>query len=387
MTKQNLKMNKIYMAAAVVTLCACTQKPMFTVEGTVEGATDSLLYLEHIALSGRQTLDSVKLESDGHFSFQAEATTGAPEFYNLRIYDQIINFAVDSTETITIKAQYPNMAARYEVSGEDNERIQELSLLQQDLLRRAIVLDGDRSLLPDEKVDSLQRMMHRYKENVAWNFIYQHPEEASSYFALHQTLGPWLIFDPNADGIDQKCYAAVANSWQAYYPESERTKSLYALALKNIEDHRLIAARQQATAVHEPVIEESGVINLRLPDKNRQERTLTELKGRVVLLDFHTFTMKESPQRVLMLRDLYNKYHDQGLEIYQVALDADEHFWLQKTAELPWICVRDESGQSAVNYNVMQLPEYFLIDRQNQLQKRSSQMTDLEEEIKRLLSF
>ena len=114
-------------------------------------------------------------------------------------------------------------------------------------------------------------------------------------------------------------------------------------------------------------------------------QTLSQLKGQVVLLDFHTFTMKESPQRILMLRDLYNKYHEKGLEIYQVALDQDEHFWKQMTQHLPWICVRDGSMQSAQSYNVVEVPEFFLIDRNSQLQKRSSQMTDLEAEIKALL--
>jgi alkyl hydroperoxide reductase subunit AhpC len=97
--------------------------------------------------------------------------------------------------------------------------------------------------------------------------------------------------------------------------------------------------------------------------------------------------MDKSPQRILMLRELYNKYHAQGLEIYQVSLDQDEHFWRQQTQALPWICVRDADGHSAVSYNVQALPEYFTIDRKNQLQKRSSQIKDLDEEVRKLLSF
>jgi hypothetical protein len=104
-----------------------------------------------------------------------------------------------------------------------------------------------------------------------------------------------------------------------------------------------------------------------------------------VLLDFHSFTLQDSPQRILMLRGLYNKYHAQGLEIYQVSLDADEHFWRQMTQQLPWISVRDAEGENAVRYNVQSVPEFFLIDRNNQLQKRSSQMKDLEAEIRSLL--
>ena len=82
----------------------------------------------------------------------------------------------------------------------------------------------------------------------------------------------------------------------------------------------------------------AGVIDIKLPDNKGHERSLTELKGKVVLLDFHVFAMDESPKRILMLRELYNKYHAQGLEIYQISLDPNEHFWKQQTASAVPYC-------------------------------------------------
>ena len=71
-----------------------------------------------------------------------------------------------------------------------------------------------------------------------------------------------------------------------------------------------------------------------------------------------------------------------------MSLDGDEHFWKQQTAALPWISVRDDDGtqsQLLMSYNIQVLPEFFLIDRQNNLIKRSGQMKDVEAEIKALL--
>ena len=85
------------------------------------------------------------------------------------------------------------------------------------------------------------------------------------------------------------------------------------------------------------------------------------------------------------MRELYNKYHAQGFEIYQVSLDSDEHFWKTQTAALPWISVNDASGASARAYNVQNLPAFFLIDKTNSLYKRAEQIKDLETEIKKLL--
>ena len=43
------------------------------------------------------------------------------------------------------------------------------------------------------------------------------------------------------------------------------------------------------------------------------------------------------------------------------------------------------SSQAAAQYNVTSVPTYFLIDKDNVLQKRDSQIKDLEEEIKGML--
>ncbi len=370
---------------AVWVTTACQEKT-FTVKGTITDAADSTLYFANVGLKGLETLDSVRLDADGRFSFSEKAPE-APDFYVLRIGGQIINIAIDSTETVTVCAAFPRMAADYEVEGSENcIKIRQLALMQQDLLRLALSLEKDYSLSRTEARDSLQRMVDAYKKDVAQNYIFTAPHQTPAYFALLQTLGQWLIFDPQADGIDDKAYRAVATSWNTFYPEAQRTKNLYSIVEESINRRQDIALRNNRQLDDSQIIE-SGVIDLSLVDNHGQEQTLTGLKGQVVLLDFHSFAMKDSPQRILMLRDLYNKYHTRGLEIYQVSIDADEHFWKQMTRELPWISVRDAEGASAVRYNVLSVPEYFLIDRQNQLQKRGEQIKNLDKEIENLLSF
>ncbi len=375
----------VILALMTLLLGACDNKVKFTIEGNIEGAKDSVLYFEHVSLSGLKPLDSLKLGADGAFRFQAD-TTAAPEFYVLRIHDQIINISIDSTETVTVKAQYPNMAARYEVEGSDNcEKIRSLALMQQDLLRKAIALEQDMTIPPGDAQDSLRQMVDRYKQTVLDNYIFKEPNKTYSYFALFQTLGRWLIFNPKESREDLRVFAAVATSWDTFYPGAARTENLHNIVIESMQQLYGNAYASTAQQGDGPTIVESGIIELQLPDKNGNLLTLSSLKGKVVLLDFHTFTLPESAQRILMLRELYNKYHEQGLEIYQVSLDQDEHFWKQMTQHLPWVCVRDASLQSAMSYNVTDVPEFFLINRNSQLQKRSSQMTDLEAEIKSLL--
>ena len=375
------------MALAVLSMAACSDKK-FHVEGTVDNAKDQVLYFEHVDISDITVLDSVKLDADGAFAFSGDSPE-APEFYRLRISDQIINVAIDSAETVSVTAHYPQMATDYEVSGsENNQKIKELTLKQIDLQERAIALERSGRLTATEFRDSLMRMVASYKEVVKSDYIFKEPNKSYAYFALFQTLGPWLIFDPKNSADDSKVFAAVATSWDTFHPGALRGENLHNIAIEGLKNARIMEAKRQAQVLDNSKVVESGVIEVALADNKGQMRRLTDMKGKVVLLDFHVFALEDSPKRILSLREYYNKYHSQGLEIFQVSLDGDEHFWKQMTAALPWISVRDADGvnsQLLIQYNVQTLPEFFLIDRQNNLVKRSSQMKDLDAEIKKLL--
>ena len=384
-------MKHIWKAAAVVLVTmavASCDNNKFKVEGEISNAKDSVLYFENVGLEGIQVLDSVTLGEGGSFAFSGDATE-APDFYRLRIADQIINISIDSTETVQVKGEYPGMASNYTVSGSDNcEKIRELTLRQMALQRQAIDLQYNTTLGIVKANDSIMKLVNAYKEDVKHNYIYKEPFKAYSYFALFQTIGNLLIFNPRTDKDDIKAFAAVATSWDTYYPHAERGQNLHNIAIEGMKNQRIADANQADFEIEASKVSESGVLDIALLDNKGQERHLTDLKGQVVLLDFHIFAVEESPARILAMRELYNKYHAQGLEIYQVSLDPDEHFWKQQTAALPWISVRDADGvnsQRLMMYNIQAVPDYFLIDRGNNIVKRAAQIKDLETEIKKLL--
>ena len=372
---------------AALTVASCNNNK-FTVEGQISGAKDSVLYFENVGIEGINVLDSVKLSDNGDFSF-SEAANQAPEFYRLRIADQIINVSIDSTETVQIKGEYPGMASNYTVSGSDNcSKIRELALKQMDLQAKAIALQSNTELGIVKANDSIMTLINAYKEDVKREYIYKEPFKAYAYFALFQAIGNYLIFNPRTNKDDIKAFAAVATSWDTYYPHAERGQNLHNIAIEGMKNQRIVEAQNADIQIDANKVQEAGVLNISLLDNKGQQRNLTDLKGQVVLLDFHIFAMENSPARILQLREIYNKYHAQGLEIFQVSLDSDEHFWKQQTAALPWVSVRDEEGvnsQRLMLYNVQAVPDFFLIDRGNNLVKRAAQIKDLEAEIKKLL--
>lgn len=386
-----MDIRKLFSAAAVVAatfaFTACQEKK-FHVEGTIANAKDSTLFLENMSLQGPVTVDSVKLDDSGEFSFSGNSPE-APEFYRLRIAGQIINISIDSTETVSVKAQMPNMARDYEVSGsEECSKIRTLALKQIELQNMVIAIDGNTELGRQAAADSINRMILAYKDVVKNDYIFKNPKGASSYFALFQAIGPYLIFSPRTSKDDIKVFAAVATSWDTFYPGSERGENLHNIAIEGMKTERIVAAEQQAS-IDASKVSTSGIIDIKLRDNKGVERSLTQLKGKVVLLDFHIFAMEDSPKRILMLRELYNKYHAQGLEIYQVSLDTDEHFWKQQTSALPWISVLDPGNVNSNNlvlYNVQAVPDFFLIDKSNTLVNRAAQIKDLDAAIAALLN-
>lgn len=376
--------------AAMTGVTSCNEKK-FHIDGTITGAADSTLYFENMGLDGAVKIDSAKLSEDGTFAFEGTAPT-APEFYRLRIAGQFINIAVDSTETINIKAQYPQMATQYEVSGsEDCQRIKELSLMQSSLQAQVNAIARNPELGAQAVADSVSRIVEAYKTRVKTEYIFKAPMKASSYFALFQTIyaggQPVLLFNPRTSEQDIKVFGAVATSWDTFYPNEKRGENLHNIAIEGMKDVRYLRSQQQAEEIEASKVNTSGILDFTLTDNTGAARSLSSLKGNVVLLDFHLFADQNSMKRIMSLRELYNKYHAQGFEIYQVAIDGDEHFWKTQTAALPWISTRVDDNTSSVLqiYNVQQVPTFFLLDRSCNVVKRDAQIKDIDAEIKALL--
>ena len=297
-------MKKITFAAlATLTITACSTGPKFQVNGDVSGADGKMLYLEASGLEGIVPLDSVKLKGEGTFSFK-QARPESPEFYRLRIDDKVINFSVDSIETVQIKAPYMDFSTDYTVEGSENSnKIKELTLKQIRLQKNAddllAALRGNK-IGHDVFEDSLATLLGKYKEDVKVNYIFAAPNTAAAYFALFQKLNNYLIFDPLNNKDDVKCFAAVATSLNNTFPNAVRSKNLYNIVIKGMKNTRQPQAK--ALEIPQDKIVETGIIDIALRDVKGNVRKLTDLKGKVVLLDFSVFQSPAGAPHNLMLR-------------------------------------------------------------------------------------
>ena len=386
--------NLIIAVLALLTVACQPQVDRFTLNGQIAEADGKTLYLDHMGLDKVEVIDSVKLEGEGEFCFNPVAPKDCFDFYRLRIDGKVVNLAIDSTETVTVKASLPVMQIAYMVEGSENSaRLKELVMNQMGLLqdlRR--VTSQYRSPDPTALQQQIIEMVDVFKSDVMTQFIFPAPGSPCAYYALFLSINGQMLFNPQNDRQDAKCFAAVATQMDMLYPDATRTQHLHNVALKGMamtspsnNDGNMVAKFIQK---FENLIEETGLIEIELPDYEGRMRKLSDLKGDVVLLDFTAYKTEYSPNYNLMLKDLYNKYAGQGFNIYQVSVDSDESFWLNTAPNLPWICVYDEASLGSLylkQYNIEQIPAAFLIDREGNIVDRPDETDQLGSKIAELL--
>lgn len=364
-------------------LSSCSDKEQFTIKGTIENGSGKTLYLENIGTSSISMIDSVKPGKDGKFKLKGKNPSEAPEFYRIRLNNQFINLAVDSTETIEVLTDTLKFARDYTVNGSwQSENIKQLTQLQLQTngeFRKAQKEYKEGTLSDEEYLGRVQAIISSYKEKAS-QYIIPSPGSASAYFALFQQIDEMLIYDPyNRD--DLKLFGAVANNWNQSYPDAPRTKHLIAL----------YSNARAATREQEPIDWQTyekatiDVFDFSLRSYDNKEIKLSDVVlGKITLLDFTAYELSQSPEHNLDLMEIYEKYHSKGFEIFQVSLDSDEHFWKNVAVNLPWTCVIDPQSvysEIARKYNVQQIPCAFIISKEGDIVKRIEDFSNLEKEI------
>ena len=375
------------MAALTMLATACKDKgEQFEINGRIAEADGKTLYFEAVTLNGIEALDSTRLDEDGQFCFQGTRPFN-PEFYRLRIDRQIVNLSVDSTETIHVEAELPDMGTDYEVEGSGNcQTLKEINNKLIALQQTIKDITNDKALTLGEQERLVHEKINLYKNEMKMHYIMENPASAPAYFALFQTVNGSLIFNPINNPDDIKFVGAVATAWDANYPGTSRTENLHNIAIQGMKNTKR-PTPVSLEDIDPGKISAAGIIDIELPDIHGKNRKLSDIRNKVVLLDFTAYSLPSSQERIMQMRGLYDKYSSLGFDIYQVSIDPDEHYWKTACEHLPWTCVYESRGEASGylgSYLVRRLPTYFLINRHGDLVARDEQIDDLEKTIRLL---
>lgn len=119
--------------------------------------------------------------------------------------------------------------------------------------------------------------------------------------------------------------------------------------------------------------------------------SLSDLKGKVVLIDFWASWCGPCRAANPELVRIYNLYKNKGFTVLSVSLDKDKEAWLKAIAndklEWPTHCSELKFWYGSVNqlYGVNSIPQTFLIDKKGQIAALNAHGADLQMALDKLL--
>lgn len=371
----------------LLTLASCSNKNTVKIKGEIIGTDKQTVYLDQVNVDNIITVDSAKLNSNGRFSFKTEVKE--PTFYTVRIgKNEAITLLAEPEKEINITGNLNKLSENYQVEGSEGSLW--IKLLTYQLHKTQNKLDSLRksyaALPTEDKFDAERTQLEAEWDSTlvkqvrfSRDFIIQHAVSPASYYALYQKIDHSnFILPPETD---LQSYRIVATSMSAMYPESQYTKAL-------LTHHEQIMKQRKAQKIRNLIVNsENNLPEINLPDIKGDSIALSSLRGKYILLDFTVLSAEESEAYIKELKNIYNKFKGQGLEIYQVCLDPNKLLWekLVRKFDIKWICVRDGGGlqsSAAAVWNIQTVPANYIINKKYEIAGKNLSGKRLEERLK-----
>ncbi len=326
-----------------------------TIEGTIPDAQNMTAYLDHVIIGkASNVLANTTMTAGGKFqmSFPEGLEAGV---YNLRIGAQRINLIINGQEKkVSINGSLNDLQNySFKLEGSSDSQIFQ-SVMQGLVARRYTVTD-----------------ITTFLDTVS-----------------NPTLGAFVAFRalgnaPQFIDLQKKAQAKLA----AAEPNSEFAAE-YGKFISSLETQMMAQQSDELIQIGQPAPD------IKLASPSGKEYSLSELKGKVVLLDFWASwcgpCRRENPNVV----EVYKKYNKKGFEVFSVSLDGvdsqtamrlgsqAEVNSMMQNAKQRWIDAIAQDGllwkyhvsdlrkweaAPAALYGVHSIPRTFLIDREGKI--------------------
>ncbi len=372
----NLLRNKFLLILLATFLYTITQAqkakdPVVITGNIAQPGAYKQIYLD--TLNGNNPWIFVTSEIDSEGNFQLTAPITATDIFRLRLDDKNFMMVILTPgENISIKTSGSKLGGDALVAGSIHTQ------LLYNAMNESQQFEGRKAAL-NQQYSEIQSSPH--KDSLSAIIISKFHQNDSlqksalkAQIAKHPASLAWIFFQDRLDMVNDfdiidKAEAAMYKA----YPENNFVKQYHQM----VEVERKTAIGSMAP-------------DIALADPQGKIRKLSDLKGKVVLVDFWASwcgpCRKENPHVVSM----YNKYHDKGFEIYSVSLDKDRDGWLKAIAKdnLIWpdhvSDLKYWKSEGAAAYGVTAIPYTVLIDKKGRIVAKKLRGEELENKVKEL---
>lgn len=348
-------------ALLAVGIFACQSTPEgLTIKGDIEGSENLQVFFDHVVIGkANAVLAREQINGNGQFSLNFEEGL-EPGIYNVRIGAKRVSIAIeegDAEQTISITGKL-NTLQNYDVTIEGSPVSQELANTMQKLIAREM------------------------NAGQIAEFVDQSEYPMMAAYVAYRALGT------NGEYLDtqRKAQAKLAQK----YPDSEVATEYD----KFIRAAQQVYNRKMATQL---IKKGAQAPDITLPGPDGKEYSLSDLRGKVVLLDFWASWCRPCRMENPNVVKVYNKYKDQGFTIFSVSLDgiddrtaarlgADRVDEARERSRQAWVRAIEQDNLSwpyhvsdlkkwqssaAGLYGVRSIPRAFMIDREGRIANTS----------------
>lgn len=349
------KMKQVFFLLVSTSLffAACQPKGS-TISGTVKNAANLEGLYEEVMLSQVLAISKVAFDAAGNFKIDLPQGIKAG-IYRIRIGQKQMNFIFNGTEkNVTLEADLATLKGiEYTVKGAEDTELY-LSTFNDFVDHKKTPKDLEK-VIEDAKNPLLSMLLALQIQDFA----------TPDYLDMHKKI---------VQKVSDK------------YPGSPYAKD-YEKILATFQNQVAMAQSGATTiAVGQPAPD------IALPNPNGKIYKLSDLKGKVVLLDFWASWCGPCRRANPSVVAAYNKYKDKGFAVFNVSLDKDRQKWVDaiKQDGLVWDYhvsdLKYWQSQAAALYNVQAIPQQFLIDKTGKIAAVSEAGLSLEKELEKLLN-
>lgn len=364
-----------FLILLAIVACSCSSKE-YKFSGTISGVKAEKVYLERSEIGKLSRMDSSVLTADGTFAFSG--SIDEPSIVRLFVNNRV--FWWFFLEEGSFEAQFDAGKYQFEItnSPESKEMVtivgrnvayinRYMQLKQQNAKAKN---SGDAGLFQKSKI---QLEMHIANYRSATRAYIDTASSRARLFAYSM-----LDFEKDFDYIQKRMLIE-----KGIFGDDHRAISLFEQMLEKMAEK---VAKKEAIEVGKVAP------NLQGMDPSGKTRSLSDLRGKVVLLDFWASwcgpCRRENPSVVKLYKTLQSK----GFEIFSVSLDDKKDAWVNAIAQdnLSWANhISDLKGWKSSHgdiYNVNSIPFTVLIDQQGKIIATNLRGAELVDRVNSLLN-